>query len=173
MRTDGEDVIRADGPASSTTAAQQEINASAANDSAEIMQWMSVVDEQDEDVADISSLPALEGLLEKIESQAGRVVTNELLAAVSESSYCPLDEHGRDRLRLLCQGFQRQRARVSREDEVNALHWRVQQLVQGTSTRLTESRDLPVASSSGDPAVDSPQLGTAKLVVPMTRRAES
>ena len=68
---------------------------------------MSVVDEQNEDVADISSLPALEGLLERMESQAGRLVTNELLAAVGESSYCPLDEHGRDRLRLLCQRFQR------------------------------------------------------------------
>ena len=64
---------------------QQEINASAANDSAEVMQWMSVVDEQDGDVADISSLPALEGLLERMESQAGCVVTNEFLAVVGES----------------------------------------------------------------------------------------
>ena len=49
----------------------------------------------------------------------------------------------------------------------------MQKLVQGTSTRSTESREIPVASSSGDPAVDTPKIGTAKLVVPMTRRAES
>ena len=92
------------------------------------------------------SLPEVEGLLEMMESQAGRVVTNELLAAVGDSSYCPLDEYCRDKLRRLCQCFQKQCARVSREDEVNALHWRVQNLIQEASTRLTESRESPVAS---------------------------
>ena len=96
------------------------------------MQWMSVVDEQNENVADISSLPALEGLLERMESLAGRVVANELLAVVGESSYNPLDENGRNNLRNLCLGFQRQCARVSREDEVNALHWRVKKWFKET-----------------------------------------
>ena len=56
VRTDGEDVIRADGPASSRTAPQQEIDGLALNEPAELMQWMSVVDEQDEDVAGISCI---------------------------------------------------------------------------------------------------------------------
>ena len=49
----------ADGFSSLTIAYLQENDAGAATVSAELMHWMLVVDEQDEDVAGISSFPAL------------------------------------------------------------------------------------------------------------------
>ena len=74
------EITRASGLARSTAAAPQTIDAAAADDSSELTQWMSILDKQQEDVAEISSLPALQGLLEGMESQAGRLVSIELLA---------------------------------------------------------------------------------------------
>ena len=47
----------------------------------------------------MTSLPALQGLLERMESQAGRVVARELAAALDDSEDIPIDEVGRERLR--------------------------------------------------------------------------
>ena len=49
-----------------------------------------------------SALPALQGILERAESQAGRVVANELMAVVEDGGYGALDQLGRKRLRELC-----------------------------------------------------------------------
>ena len=93
-----EDVTRAPGPASSTTAAQQEQNAMA-QDEEELTKWLSIVDDQLDDVSDVTSLPALQGLVERMESQAGRVAANELSAVIEGAANSRLDEVGRCRLK--------------------------------------------------------------------------
>ena len=74
-----DDNTQALGPASSTTGAQLEQEA-AEEDAQELTKWLSVVEEQMDDVSELTSLPSLQGLLERMESQAGRVVANELSA---------------------------------------------------------------------------------------------
>ncbi len=59
-RYDEEDVTCASGPASSTTASEQMLDAKLSDELTLLTPWMSLLDEDDEDVADISSLPALE-----------------------------------------------------------------------------------------------------------------
>ena len=59
------DVTRATGPGSATTGAQQEVE----NDSAELDKWLLLVEENHDEVAELTSLPALQGLLERMESQ--------------------------------------------------------------------------------------------------------
>ena len=56
-------------------AGQQELTAAAAEDANEIVQWMSLLEDSQDEVAELTSLPALQGLLERMESQAGRVVS--------------------------------------------------------------------------------------------------
>ena len=53
-----DDSTQAHGPSSSTTAALQEQEAAEA---AELTEWMSVVDEQQDDVTEMTSLPAMHG----------------------------------------------------------------------------------------------------------------
>ena len=55
------DLLQARGPSSSTTGAEQELEAAGAEDAAELVRWMSLVDEQQDDVAELTSLPALHG----------------------------------------------------------------------------------------------------------------
>ena len=74
-----DDNTQAVGPASSTTGAQLEQEA-AEEDAQELTKWLSVVEEQMDDVSELTSLPSLQGLAERMESQAGRVVANELSA---------------------------------------------------------------------------------------------
>ena len=62
-----EDSTRAQGPASSTTGAQLEQEAMA-QDEAMLTEWLSIVDDQLDDVAEVTSIPALQGLLERMES---------------------------------------------------------------------------------------------------------
>ena len=88
----------------------------------ELVQWMSLLDEAQDEVSEITSLPALQGLLERMESQAGRVVANELMAIAEEGGYGALDEIGRNKLRQLCNDFSKVCTKVSAEDELNALH---------------------------------------------------
>jgi hypothetical protein len=74
------EITRASGLARSTTAAPQMIDAAAADDSSELTQWMTILDEQQEYDSEISSFLALQRLSERMESQAGRVVSNEFLS---------------------------------------------------------------------------------------------
>eukprot|EP00973_Karenia_brevis_P003747 518368-Karenia_brevis.AAC.1 len=64
------DVTQASGPSSATTSAQMEQDAAQGQDADEIVQWMSLLDEQQDETAELTSLPALQGLLERMESQA-------------------------------------------------------------------------------------------------------
>ena len=80
------DVTRATGPGSATTAAQQELE-SAEKDAAELDKWLSVLEDDHDEVSEISSLPALQGMLERMESMAGRIVANELMAMAETSGY--------------------------------------------------------------------------------------
>ena len=59
------DATRATGPSSATTAAQQEIEA-AAQDSAELDKWLSLVEDNHDEVAEMTSLPALQGTVETL-----------------------------------------------------------------------------------------------------------
>ena len=100
-----EDSTQAAGPSSSTTAAQQEQEAAEVEDDVELAKWMSVVDEQHDDVAEMTSLPALQSMLERMESQAGRIVANELAAVIEGSDAELLDDIGRARLRKICEDY--------------------------------------------------------------------
>ena len=76
----------------------------------------------------------LHGLLERMESQAGRIVANELHALArgegdrSEAAYGDLDDVGRERLTLLARQFHESCAKTTRQDELLALQWRVQSM---------------------------------------------
>ena len=81
--SDLDDVTQAKGPASSTREAELESEA-VAEDAQELSKWLSVVEDQLDDVGELTSTPSLQGLLERMESQAGRVVANELSAALTD-----------------------------------------------------------------------------------------
>ena len=89
---------------------------------------MSVIDENMAEVSEFSQLPALQTLLEKMENQAKRVVTNELGALVADSGYGALGELGRERLLQICRDFHAETQKRSSEEELRALEWRVQAL---------------------------------------------
>ncbi len=127
---DEEDVTCASGPASSTTASKQMLDAKLADELTFLTPWVSLLDEEQEDVADIASLPALESLLHKIETSAGRVIANELFAIVGKNDYGAKDDIGREKIAQLCKMFHWQCSKVSKQEEINALHWRVQSLAQ-------------------------------------------
>ena len=80
------DVTRATGPGSATTAAQQELEA-AEKDVMELDKWLSVLEDNHEEIAEVTSLPALQGMLERMESMAGRIVANELMAVTETEGY--------------------------------------------------------------------------------------
>ena len=98
-----EDVVKAEGPASSTSGGEQAREADGGEGSS--VPWMSVIDEDMAEISELSKLPALQGLLEQMEAQAARVVRNELGALVADSGYGALDELGRERLRQICMDF--------------------------------------------------------------------
>ena len=68
---------------------------------------MSVLDDDQTQTSELSKLPALQGLLEKMEQQAARVVANEVQALVADGGYGALDEVGRERLLQICNDFTR------------------------------------------------------------------
>ena len=104
-RYDEEDVTCASDLASSATASEQMLDAKIAYGLKSLTPWMLLLDEEEEDVADISSLPALEFLLDKIETTAGRVIANELLAIVDTSDYGAEDDIGREKVAQICKLF--------------------------------------------------------------------
>ena len=103
MRSDAVDVTRATGPAAATTAAQQEMES--AENLADLDKWVSVLEDNHDETAEITSLPALQGLLERMESMAGRVVANELMALVESGEYGAKDDLGREKLKRLSKEF--------------------------------------------------------------------
>ena len=127
---------------------------------------MSVFDEDADAMADMSKLPALQGLLERMESQAGRVVANELKALVSESGYGALDEIGREKLEQLCADFHDHCTNISRENELLALQCRVQALAANVGFRAEEVPEVAEPEKK-----DTREA--AKLRVPTTRRVYS
>ena len=86
-------------------------------DAEELVQWMSLLEEAQDDESELTSLPALQGVSVRMESKAGRVVANELTAIVEEGGCGALDEVGRNKLRRLREEFQKRCSRVSQEDE--------------------------------------------------------
>ena len=171
------DMLQARGPSTSTTGAEQELEAAGAEDAAELVRWLSLVEEQQDDVAELTSLPALQGLLERMESQAGRVVANEIKAFVEDSDggggYGALDNLGRSKLRKLCNDFHAACTKASREDEVNALHWRVQALATQQPTLLAGGDSTtPTTCPDASVPTERPQR-LAQLRVPTTRQAET
>ena len=119
------DVKQASGPASSNVAGEQEAEA---RDAEEVVKWMSVVDEDDADIAEMTTVPSLQRLLERMESQAGRVAANELLAVSSDGGSGAADELGRNRLAKISREFHAVCQKFSPEDEARELLWRVQAL---------------------------------------------
>ena len=101
---ESEDSTRAQGPASSTTGAQLEQEAMA-QDEAMLTEWLSIVDDQLDDFAEVTSILALQGPLERMESLAGRVMANELSIIIEGASNARLDDVGRCRLKRLCEEF--------------------------------------------------------------------
>ena len=53
-------------------AGQQELTAAAAEDANEIVQWMSLLEDSQDEVAELTSLSALQGLLERMERMVNR-----------------------------------------------------------------------------------------------------
>ena len=168
--SDRTDVTQASGPSSSTTAARQELEAAEGQDAEELVQWMSLLDEEQDETAELTSLPALQGLLERMESQAGRVVANELLAVVEEGGYGALDDMGRGRLRQLCVDFHNKCMRISKEEEIAELLWRVQALARKPTE---DDMAHPTSGNGSTDAAESESKPPATLKVPTTRRAET
>ena len=115
------DVPQASGPATTTTAGEQETLAAEEADAAELVKWLSIADEDNADVAEMTAMPSMQRLLERMESQAGRVVANELLAMTSESGYGAEDELGRSRLASLSREFHALCEKFSPEEEAQEL----------------------------------------------------
>ena len=92
------------------------------------MKWLSVIDEDDADTAELSSLPCLQRLIDRMESQKDRVLHNEAASRGEEGGYTAEDEVGRQRLLSLCREFLTRCRRLSTEEETKQLFWRVQAL---------------------------------------------
>ena len=168
------------GPGTSTARHSMEQEALELDDAQELNKWMSLIDEQSDDTSEMTSLPALQGLLERMESQAGRVVASELAAVLDERSDVPIDEVGRERLRSLCKDFHDTCQKLSREEEIEKLHWRVCALEQNKGVTETidrgcgdseETTSTPCLDSTGDGDAATSSRGAARLRVPFARKA--
>ena len=176
-RAGEEDVTQARGPASSTTAAAQEQEA-IEEDDVELTKWLSIAEEQLDEVAEMTSLPALQGLLERMESQAGRVVANELATIIEGAANARIDEVGRCKLRKLCEEFHSFCRKWSPEDELSCLLERVKAIANAEAgadptdnvAAATEPTDCPEAWASNAESSAPPQR-QAKLKVPTDRNS--
>ena len=65
LRSNEVDATRAQGPGSATTAAQQELE-SAGHDAEELDKWLSVLEDDHDEIAEMTSLPTLQGMLERM-----------------------------------------------------------------------------------------------------------
>ena len=164
------DVTRATGPGSATTAAQHELESSE-KDATELDRWLSLLEDNHDEIGEMTSLPALQGMLERMESMAGRIVANELMAVAETDGYGALDEIGRERLRKICQEFHQTCAKVNREQEIENLHWRVQAIASGQDYGTEPSiTNQPDENDTAPPAEENPKRA-AQLRVPTSRRA--
>ena len=168
-----DDVTQAQGPASATTGAQAEIDATV-EDAQELCNWMSVVEESLDDVSELTSIPAAQGMIERMTTQAGRVVANELMTRLEgkagEDGKLLLDDIGRQSLQKLCQEFHGLCRKLSHGEDVAKLHWRIQALLENDC--LAKPPDEDDARSAQEPAGPDGRR-EARLRVPTTRRAES
>ena len=167
-----EDTTRAQGPASSTTGAQMEQEA-LSRDGVTLTEWLSIVDDQLDEVSEITSIPALQGLLERMESQAGRVVANELSTVIDGESNTRMDEVGRYRLKRLCEEFHMWCRKWSPAEELSCLLDRVAALEHGGPSAAGESNATDGLSEGLDSAKDEGQSKQATLRVPTSRKAET
>ena len=158
-----ENVWQAEGPASSTTGAVHE------KESPEdiVGQFMSVLDEGIDEAMESSKLPILQTLLERMENQAGRILSNELCARTEEGDYEGHDDIGRHRLRRVCHDFHAACAKTNRADELKNLEWKIQSMetnryVPPEPVEQTTA-DCPPGSVS-----DAATQHKAKLRVPTT-----
>ena len=121
--------------------------------------------EELDDVAELTSLPAMQGFLERMKSQAGRVVAREIKVFVDDpdggGDYGALDNLGRTKLQQLCYDFQAACAKASREDEVNTLHWRVLARATQQPTLLTGVTETPPACPDASASEQRPRPCTA------------
>jgi len=92
-------------------------------------------------------LSAMQHLLERMESQAGRVVANDIMSLCEEGDG-RLGDLGRERLRKTCIDFHSQCAKVSRSIEADlylcqnwksATYVRIQALSTSNATNMTQS----------------------------------
>ena len=156
------DMKQASGPASSTTAGELEEEA---RDAEELVKWMSVIDEDTSDAAEMSVLPTIQRLLERMESQAGRVAVNELNSVLSDGGTGPQDRLGRKRLKDICRDFHVLCDKFSPEEEAQALLWRVQALA--TNSLRPAGAEPPAHQDDSRP--DGPGV-RAQLRVPTLRQ---
>ena len=144
-----DDVPIADGPASSTTAAAQE--ASVAEDGDDVSPgWPSVIDDDTSEVVELSKLPALQSALQKAETQAGKVLANELSALASGASAEILDEAGRAQLLELCEDVVAKCSRVSEREERLKVQWRLQALLTNQPEAAHEEAHADVKNDDED-----------------------
>ena len=132
-----------------------------------------------------------------MESQAGRVVANEVSAILSEGGCQRLDEVGRQRLRTLCDEFHTQCRKISPGEEVRKLHSRIQALEANGCHTAADAGGQAEGGPADDPHLaaqdggatrgDEPRDGRiptrrepeqraqreARLRVPTDRKAES
>ena len=177
LRSNEVDATRAQGPGSATTAAQQELE-SAGHDAEEMDKWLSVLEDDHDEIAEMTSLPTLQGLLERMESMAGRIVANELMAVAETEGYGALDDIGRERLRKICQEFHQTCRKVNREQEVENLHWRVQAIANGqdygtdaAGADLVDADPTACPEDQAAPPTASDSRRPAQLRVPTSRKA--
>ena len=123
------------------------------------------------DAEEVSTLPTLQRLLEKMETQAGRVVANEAYCAVEQGGFSALDQVGRERLRNVCRDFHAQCQQTSAEAEARALLWRVQAIVTG-KVEQPDGHAPPEAPAEAA-AQPPPQQRPAQLRVPTTATAKT
>ena len=69
----------------------------------DLVEWISVIEECDDEVLRMSSLPALQGILSKAEKLAGRIVANEIAASLSGQDSTGGDRVGREKLIKICE----------------------------------------------------------------------
>ena len=89
-----DNVSKTSGPAAATTHGEQEREAAEDEDRIDSAAWLSIVDDEQAQTAEVSKLPALAGLLERLERQSARVLANEIKAKLTDESYGALDAAG-------------------------------------------------------------------------------
>ena len=79
LRSNEVDVTSATGPAGATTAAQHELD-SAEKDSAELDKWLSVLEDDHDEVAEMTSLPALQGIATIVPIIVATIISRLIMA---------------------------------------------------------------------------------------------